>query len=105
PEIQDRARGLGRFAGAAASACARLAHRASERFGSARAGRAARSYARNLRRFGLRSARSARSVRGLRAMNRQDPPKPNRFYKAAEAAAHEGGWTVRLDGRVLKSPA
>ncbi len=38
------------------------------------------------------------------------PPKPDaferpkRFYKTAEAAPHEGGFAVRLDGRVPKSP-
>lgn len=30
---------------------------------------------------------------------------PKRFWKAAEVGATEGGWTVTLDGRAIKTPA
>lgn len=30
---------------------------------------------------------------------------PKRFWKAAEAQPEEGGWTVRLDGRPVRTPA
>lgn len=42
-------------------------------------------------------------INRARKLNRRDLPK--RFYKAAAAAATEGGFAVHLDGRPMRTPA
>lgn len=38
-------------------------------------------------------------------MNWTSPTRPKRFYEKAEAAERDGGWTVALDGRPIRTPA